>query len=433
MSVYPQTHYAATRADDQRWPTLEGQVEVETCIVGGGLAGAATALALTERGHACCLLEANRIGWGASGRNGGIVSRGFPISMPALTERLGADGAKALWRLSSGSLALVRRRAEALGPETLISTGALRCRIEGHPDTLPGYVADMNGRFDAGLVHLPRQQLRAILETETYADAYLNPSSFQVHPLNLVRGMAAEAVKLGARLHEDSTVLKLVKKRAGWTVKTAAGTVSAGHVVLAGGAHLGLLHRRLGLATVPVSSFVMVTEPAPERIRAAVRTDKSISDTRVATDYYRALPDGRLLWGGRASAWTPDNHRLKQQLHGDMARIYLQLADLKVDVAWQGLMPIARHRMPVIGPVEEGLWSASCFGGLGLATTTLAGELIAGAIAEGDDRYKLFAPFGLPFAGGSLGRAAFQFIYWRHQLGDTLHRMRRRQTEMAAA
>lgn len=435
MSAYPETRYAATRSDNRQWPVLAGSLEAETCVIGGGLAGLATALGLAERGRSVVLLEGRRIGWGASGRNGGFASRGYPLSMTVLAAKLGLDHAKKLWDLSGEALALVRRRSEAPGDAVLDGHGALRCRVVGHPDTIPGYVETMNRNFDAGLVYLPQARLDEMLATSCYADGYLNPSSLQIHPLNLARSMAADADTKGARLYEDSLATALERVGAGWKVTTASGSIMARHVVLAGGAHLGLLNRRVGLATVPVASFVVATEAAPERIRAAIRTDYAVSDTRVATDYYRILRDGRLLWGGRASAFESTSEAIARRLNRDMTRIYPQLADLRIDSAWSGLMPIARHRMPVIGPVEEGLWTAACFGGLGLVTTTLAGELLAGAIAGGDDRYRYFVPFGLPFAGGALGRAAFQMIYWRHQLEDRLiaSRTHRRNPQKEAA
>lgn len=424
MQPYPDTHYAATRTDDARWPELEGDRETETCVIGGGLAGLAAALGLAERGHAVVLLEANRFGWGASGRNGGFASAGYPLSMRELAARHGLSDASALWRLSVEALALVKRRAEALGPPTLQGAGAMRCRIAWQPDTLRDHVQWMNEQLGAGLVHLPAEELRELLVTEAYADGFLNPSSLQVHPLNLARGMAHAAASLGAELHERAQVTAIEAIGASRKVVTRSGSVTARHVVLAGGAHLGMLHARLGLATVPVASFVVTTEPAPERLRDAIRTNAAVSDTRVATDYYRVLPDGRLLWGGRASAFDASPETLRRLLKRDIARIYPQLADLEIERGWSGLMPIARHRMPVIGPLADGLWAAACFGGLGLVNTTMAGELIASAIAEGDDRHRRFAPFGLPFAGGSFGRAAFQLIYWRHQVEDRLKRPR---------
>jgi len=412
--------------EDRQWSPLAGDIEAETCVIGGGLAGIATALALVAKGRSVVVLESERMGWGASGRNGGFASPGYPVGMPALAAQVGEHEARALWRLSVEALALVRRRAEALGPSALQGIGALRTRIAGYPDTLRDHVAAMNERFGAGLVYLPQAELRAMVATECYVDGYLNPSSLQVHPLNLLRGMAQEAAAKGAVLHEGSRVGRLVKIGARHRARTSAGSVTAQHIVLAGGAHLGLLHARLGLATVPVASYVMSTEPDPERVNAAITTHAAVSDTRVATDYYRKLPDGRLLWGGRASALQSNAADIGRLLHADMTRIFPQLDTLRVATAWSGLMPIARHRMPIIGPLETGIWAAACFGGLGLATTTLAGELIGGAIAEGDDRYKHFAPFRPMFAGGSLGRAAFQMIYWRHQLGDRAKRSKHR-------
>jgi gamma-glutamylputrescine oxidase len=422
LQPYPETHYAATRTDDALWPGLDGDCEVETCVIGGGLAGLATALGLAERGRSVVLLEANRLGWGASGRNGGFASAGYPLSMRDLVAQHGLADASALWRLSADALAVVKCRAEALGPETLQGHGALRCRVAWQPDTLGDHVDRMNAHFDAGLVHLPPRELRDLLVTEAYADGFLNPASLQIQPLNLARGMAHAAVAAGAQLHEGVEVAAIEPAGAARKVVTRSGSVVARHVVLAGGAHLGMLHTGLGLATVPVASFVVATKSAPEQLREVIRTGFAVSDTRVATDYYRVLTDGRLLWGGRANAFEYTPEILRALLKGDIARIYPQLANLEIESAWSGLMPIARHRMPVIGPLAEGLWAAACFGGLGLVNTTLAGELIASAIAEGDDRHRHFAPFGLPFAGGTFGRAAFQFIYWRHQFEDWLKR-----------
>ena len=422
MTDYPDSLYATQRLGTDEYPVQVGTIETETCVIGGGLAGIATSLALTEAGHHSVLIEANRIGWGASGRNGGFASRGYPISLPDIASRYGFDAAKALWDLSSQALKLVHRRAEAAGQKVLQGKGALRCRVAGHPDVLPGYVETMNNHFDAGLVHLSAAQVRDMLDTDFYADAVLNPSSLQINPLNLALYMAGEAVAGGASIFEGSRAVSIYRQDADWIVKTKRGKIQARHVVLAGGAHLGWLWPRLGLATVPIASFVMSTECAPDRLKQAIRTDYAISDARVATDYYRILPDGRLLWGGRASAIEWSAPRAKRQLQSDLARIYPQLADLDIEFTWSGLMPIARHRMPVIGPLGQGLWSASCFGGLGLVTTTLAGELIGAAIASGDDRYRHFDPFGTPFAGGVLGRAAFQAIYWRHKFEDRWQR-----------
>jgi len=424
MAGYPATHYAATRRDDGHWPEATGRHEVETCVIGGGLAGTATALELAERGRSVMLVESHRIGWGASGRNGGFASRGFPVGILDLAERIGRDEALALWRMSDMALRKVADRAERLGPGIIEGRGGLRCRMVEHPDNLRGIVDRLNRDYDAGLVLLGRDELHERLISDRYADGYLNPSTLHIQPLNLTRAMAAEAARAGAILHENSAVLELDPTGPVKRVRTAGAEIRARHVVLAGGAYMGMLYPRLGLATVPVATFVMTTPPMGERLDRAIRTDAAVSDTRVATDYYRVLPDGRLLWGGRASACEPGPARLAELLRRDVASIYPQLADIEIETAWGGVMPYARHRMPIIGPLEPGLWSASCFGGLGLTATTLAGELIAAAIADGDDRHRHFARFRPQFAAGSLGRVAFQAIYWKHQLEDWVARLR---------
>jgi gamma-glutamylputrescine oxidase len=271
-----------------------------------------------------------------------------------------------------------------------------------YPDTLGGYVVAMNERFDAGLTFVPNAELRELLITERYTDAYHDPQALLVHPLNLVRGLAQAAAKLGARIYEDSHVCAVRRDGSCKLASTDRGWVRARHIVLAGGAYQGPLHRRLGAALVPVASFVMTTKPIPERIHTAIRTAAGISDSRLIPDYYRALPDGRLFWGGGATACPPSPERITRLLRDNMRRIYPQLADVKAEVAWSGLMSSARHRMPIIAPVADRLWIAAAFGGQGLATTMLAGDLIASAIADGDDRYQHFARFGLPFVGGPL-------------------------------
>jgi gamma-glutamylputrescine oxidase len=164
----------------------------------------------------------------------------------------------------------------------------------------------------------------------------------------------------------------------------------------------------------------MVTEPLGERLEQAIRAPWGVSDDRTAQDYYRPLADGRLLWGGLVSCFKQPPRRLAEVMRRCMLRVYPQLDGVRIETAWDGLMGYARHKMPQIGQLSPGVWYAMGFGGRGMATTTMAGELVAGAIAEGDERYRLFAPFGLGFAGGPLGPAVAQTVYWSYQLKDWL-------------
>jgi gamma-glutamylputrescine oxidase len=191
--------------------------------------------------------------------------------------------------------------------------------------------------------------------------------------------------------------------------------VRADHVVFCLSGYIDGLHPQLARATLPVATYVMLTEPIPkERLESAIRAPYGVSDTRFAGDYYRPLPDGRILWGGRVSSATAPQ-RLLRRLLGDMYKVYPQLEGIAGEVAWPGTMGYARHKMPQIGELEPGVWYNQGFGGAGICATTVGGEAIAAAIAGEDERIRLFEPFGLDYAGGRLGPAVAEAIYawWR--------------------
>lgn len=189
---------------------------------------------------------------------------------------------------------------------------------------------------------------------------------------------------------------------------------------MACGGYLDSLHRKLSGAMVPVATYVAVTEPLGDRLTSAIRAPYAVYDTRFALDYYRPLSDSRLLWGGRVSVRRSDPPDLANLMRGDLLKVYPQLAGVEMETAWGGLMSYATHKMPQIGEVTPGVWYATGFGGHGMNTTTMAGELVAAAIAENDDRYRLFSAFGLTPTGGPIGVAAAQLSYWFYGLRDAL-------------
>ena len=416
-----QSHYARNPSPSR--PALTADIETETCIIGGGLAGIATALDLAERGRPAILLEANQVGWGASGRNGGFVSPGFPGGLPALIQKTGLKDAQTLYALSHEAQQLVRTRIDQYaidcGP---IVQGALRCAMANAPGSLQTQCDEMAQDFGVEYTHWPQEKLRAVLSTPRYKDAYFNPYTFTVDPLALTRGLATAAESQGAKIFEFSRVLKTNLSTPTKTIHTTSGKLRAKHVVFACGGYIENLQRRLANATIPIATFVMATEPLGAKLDAAIAVPYAISDIKTATNYYRKLADGRLLWGGRVLAWQPKPARIAQLLHSDMACFYPGLADAKVETSWGGMMPYLRHKLPVVGQIQgraggpQTIWFATGFGGLGMALTTLAGRLIGSAIADADDRWRLLARFGLPFAGGKLGRIPAQLVYWRHQL-----------------
>jgi glycine/D-amino acid oxidase-like deaminating enzyme len=191
-------------------------------------------------------------------------------------------------------------------------------------------------------------------------------------------------------------------------------------VVVASGGYARRLHPRVDRSVQPVATYIVVTEPLGTRLDACLPSDHAIYDTRFAFDYYRRLPGGRLLWGGRISTADRDPGSVKTLMRRDLARVFPTLADCRLDYAWGGWMSYARHQMPVLGEVEPGLWLALGFGGHGMAPTALAGELLAEAIAGDETRLRMFRRFAPVWAGGTMGRAAVQAVYWWKQLRDRM-------------
>ena len=418
---YIDSYYARTASAGEPRPPLEGVLEADVCVVGGGLAGLSSALGLAERGVSVALLEGNRVGWGASGRNGGFVSGGFSLSLQALERRLGRDHAQRLHGLSWDAVALMRRRIETYaidcGP---IVDGVIRASWFDDADGLlreRDYMADIAGIEEE---FWPREKLREILLSPRYYDGLFNPRGFHFHPLNYCLGIAGAVESRGARIFEGARVTALDLEGPVKIIRTEQGEIRASAVVMTCGGYIAGLHGKLSRAIVPVASYVAVTEPLGDRLQTAMRTPCAVHDTRFALDYYRPLHDSRILWGGRVTVRRSDPTDLAGLMRGDLLKVYPQLAGVEMETAWSGLMSYAVHKMPQIGEVSPGVWHAMGFGGHGMNTTTMAGELIAGAIAENDDRYRLFAPFGLTPTGGPIGAAAAQLTYWYYGLRDAL-------------
>jgi gamma-glutamylputrescine oxidase len=419
---YIDSYYHDTVSPGAPRAPLDTDIDADVCVVGGGLAGLATALGLSERGMRVVVLEANRVGWGASGRNGGFVGTGYSLPAERLIARVGLQHARELFKLTQDAVALVRRRIRHYrmdcGP---IIDGGLNVSWFNDRDAVLRSRDFLAEHFDEPREFWPREKLRAVLHTSRYYDALFSKNRFQFHPLNYSRAMAGAAESRGAIIFEQSPVHALDMDGTARVAQTGGGRVRAAKVVMACGGYIDGLERRLSAAIVPVATYRIATEPVgAQRIRAAIDVPYAISDNRFSSDYYRALADTRILWGGRISARRSEPAKLAGFMLGDLLKVYPQLEGVRVANAWYGLMSYAVHKMPQIGELSPGLWYAMGFGGSGMGTTTVAGELVAAAIAENDDRYRLFAPFGLTPTGGVLGVAAAQLTYWSYQLRDAV-------------
>lgn len=417
-SEHVDSYYSRTRSDVRARAALHGRAETETCVIGGGLAGIATALGLAERGHSVVALEANRLGWGASGRNGGFLSAGFALGTQELEARIGLDSAQELYEMSSDAVDLIRQRAEIYGIDCGdFPAGGVKHSWLADTDRVKAGIGYMNQRFGTNLEYWSREKVRETYLSPRYHDAVFNPYVFQLHSMNYANGCAIAAEGMGAIFHEQSPVTEIKKQGDRHCVKTASGDVIADNVVFCCSGHIGWLKQRLSWATLPIGTYVLLTEQLGPRLKTAIIPPFAASDNRRIDNYYRPLPDTRLLWGGGMSiSRRPAN--LEAQMLEDLFSVYPQLRGIRAEIAWAGTMGYARHRMPQIGQLSPGIWYNQGHGGHGLNTTTLGGELVARAIAEDDRTYKVLAPFGLDFAGGPVGLLAAQLVYWSWKTRD---------------
>ena len=403
--------YEATRVASPQRLRLNFDLDVDVCVIGGGLAGLTVAREVAKRGWSVAVLEASRVASAASGRNTGFVLPGFHEDVESMIERIGLDHTKQLWALSEQGLDYVRR--------TISETG-----MPG-VDPVPGWLhiskTDNGAEIDAEVERLrwiganveawPTQRVREVLPSKRYFNALHFPGAIHIHPLNYALGLAADAEKFGARIFEDTPATAVdpagVRKR----VDTPEARVRAAHVVFACNVQLGELMPRLGATLLPITTFVLVTEPIP-RLTEIVRYRGAVSDTNRADNHYRIVGGDRLQWSGRMRAWQADPHWVRRGLIADIRRNFPALGKVEIAHLWSGTLGRAIHRMPQIGEIESGLWVASGFGGHGLNTTAMGGELIARGIVENDATWRLFAPYELVWAGGMLGRVVAQGIYW---------------------
>ena len=413
------SYYRAT-APGAPYPALHGVAECAVCIIGGGFAGLATAVSLMERGERdIVLLESEAIGHGASGRNGGFVFGGFSLGERGVVEQAGPQAGRQLYQLTLAAVGRIKRRIGQYGIE---------CEARHEGVYLANWfdddrVLDAQQRFMADALgvewqRVSRAELGDKLASKRYFGGLYEAGGFHFHPLKYAQGLARALAAGGVRVHEQSRALAILRDGAAWRVRTAQGEVRARDVVICCGGYIEQLYPRLAGAMLPIATYVMVTEPLGEGLGKAMRTGAAVYDTRFAFDYYRPLPDTRLLWGGRIAVRERGAQDVARLLYRDMLKVYPQLAGTRVEYAWSGMMSYGRHKMPQLGRLPEGLWYGMGFGGHGVAPTTLAGEaLAAGMRGDGADLSR-FAAWGLPTTGGPAGLLAAQITYWYYELRD---------------
>ena len=416
---YPDTYYSRTMGSGVESAAVSEDIETQVCVIGGGLAGVSTGMGLVERGINCVLVEAQQLGWGASGRNGDFVSPGFSQDALKLVRLLGEDHARRLYELTNRAVELIQQRIKGFEDSILEGQpGSLTASWFNDETGVKRYVEDMNRIFDEDLQFWPRQKVAEHYLTKRYFDGFLKPGTMRFQSLNYVLHLARLALAKGLQIFHHTPALQVTRKHDRWLVVTPSGSILTDHVVYACSGYIDSLQPQLSRATLPVATYVLLTQELGSSLEDAIRAPYAVSDNRFSSNYYRVVGNCRLLWGGRVSMFQPSQEKLAVLMLKDLLSVYPQLKGVQADVAWGGYMGYARHKMPQIGKLSAGAWYCQGFGGHGMATTTMGGELIASAIAQDDQGYQLFAPFGLDYVGKPFGPVIAQMAYWSYQLQD---------------
>jgi gamma-glutamylputrescine oxidase len=425
MSKLDTTYYRATANAYAPHAPLAETLDAKVCIIGGGYAGLATALGLAERGlRDVVLLEAEQIGHGASGRNGGFVFGGYSLGEAALLAQLGAQRARRVYGWTTDAINLIRTRIKRYAIDCgVVDEGVLWANWFRDERVLRDRAALLAQHYGLEWTYVAPEQLQALVRSPRYSAALWERNAFHLHPLNYALGLAEANRGLGVRVFEHTRAMRLARDGAGWRVRSAQGSVRAARVVLACGGYLSGLQRLADRSLLPIATYVMATEPLGARLAECFPgTRAAVYDTRFAFDYYRPLADTRLLWGGRISILQRSPAQVARLLRRDLLHVFPNLGDVGIDFAWSGLMGYARHEMPQLAEIEPGLWAAQGFGGHGLATTTAIAEALAAALAEGDTRYRDLARYGFPSTHRPAGYLAAQATYAWLQLKDAWKR-----------
>jgi gamma-glutamylputrescine oxidase len=395
--------YAAAAPAPARRPPLRGRTEADACVVGAGLFGLSAALELAARGRSVVVLEAAHVGWGASGRNGGQVIRGYNRSMAELEARLGASHARALWDLAEEGRRMVGERVAEHAIDCALTPGFLYAGLRPRHRAEAEAFAEECARYGAaGVRALDADGVRAMVRTRRYTSGAFDPGGAHLDPLAYVRGLARAAEAAGVRVFEDSRAVRLAAEGGIHVAETRSGSVRAGALVLAGNALLGRLEPRLDRMILPVTTGMVATARlGAERAEALIPSGAAVSDMNLVLDYFRLSPDGRLLFGGGVTYAGLETPGLAASLRKRMLRVFPDLADVAVEHAWWGRIDISLDRMPQVGRLDDGVLYAQGFSGHGLALTQIAGRVVAEAVAGDGERLDVFARLPRrPFPGG---------------------------------
>ena len=403
---YPNSWYAATADLLPPFAQLKGETRADVCVVGAGYTGLSAALHLAEMGRDVVVLDAQRVGFGASGRNGGQLGSGQRMEQTDLIRLVGDATADRLWHLGEEAKDLVR---------SLIATHQIDCYLKPgiahlgfsprETRELQDYSKFLQDRYGYDQVKpLSRDEAQDLCPSPAYDGGEIDMGAGHLHPLRYVLGLARAAEKAGVRMHEETHVHH-IEEGTNPVVRTDRGRVTCDHVILAGNGYLGGLNRKVASRVMPINNFIVATEPLGDDAAKILTRDVAVADTKFVINYFRLSHDKRLLFGGGESYGYRFPADIAAVVRKPMLKIYPHLRDTRIDYAWGGTLAITMKRMPYLARLGKSILSASGYSGHGVGTATHAGLLMAKAIAGDSDGFDTMSAIPTrPFPGGSFAR-----------------------------
>jgi glycine/D-amino acid oxidase-like deaminating enzyme len=386
------SYYAATVNEVTDYPVLKGAHRADVCVVGAGFSGTSTALTLAERGYSVALVEANRVGWGASGRNGGQLIHGG-CGLDKLLDKHGASIADLVWDIKWRGNNIIRERVSKYGIDCDLKDGYAEVAVK--PQQVEWFDEFVATRRKHGAPETyevwDREETRTRLGTDAFHGAFVCYRDGHLHPLNLCIGEAKAAAELGVSIFERSPVTE-IEHGARPRVRTDDGYVSADSVVLCGNAYGRLEPKHLSNLVFPAGSYIIGTEPLSSELADEINaSDVAVCDLNEVVDYYRLSPDKRLLYGGACNYSGRDPASIREYILPRMLRVYPQLEGVRIDYEWGGKVGIVLNRIPTVGRINGNVWYCQGFSGHGVAPTHTMSEVMADAICGTMERFDLFA------------------------------------------
>lgn len=422
-TAYPQSYYAASANNAPQRPALQGEVETDVCIIGAGYTGLSTALFLLENGFKVSIVEAAKVGFGASGRNGGQIVNSYSRDIDVIERTVGPKQAQLLGQMAFEGGRIIRERIAKYDIQCDLKDGGVFAALTGKQ---MGHLESQKKLWEryghTQLELMDAKRIREVVATDNYVGGMLDMSGGHIHPLNLALGEAAAVESLGGVIYEQSPAIR-IDRGANPVVHTPEGRIKAKFVVVAGNAYLGNLVPELASKSMPCGTQVITTEPLSDEVAASLLPqDYCVEDCNYLLDYYRLTGDKRLIYGGGVVYGARDPANIEAIIRPKMLKTFPQLKDVKIDFAWTGNFLLTLSRLPQVGRIGGNIYYSQGCSGHGVTYTHLAGKVLAEALRGQAERFDAFA--GLPhypFPGGRLFQVPFSAIgAWYYTLRDRL-------------